>query len=181
MSGDRDQATQTRRANSYRYGSSHQRARHSPVRDIVAQVMQAHVSQPGRLAQAEPEAVDLGHGRAFVFCGEDPAAAARQLLEHGPGRRGQPHGTRSGLAVPQVEVALAVVAPSESQDLPLAATGQQQQPDDRDLPGGNGAAGATPRPGGASPPATGSALGSAGCPHRDCCPRAGTRTPRPGT
>ena len=56
---------------------------------------------------------------------EDPSGPSWKTVKDIPGRGAQPDRSRSRLAVRQIQVSLAVVAPSKGQDFRLAASGQQ--------------------------------------------------------
>ena len=63
-----------------------------------------------------------------------PRIVPIQSVENDPGRLRQPDGAGPGLAVAEKEVTLAVVGPAEGQDLALAASREQEEPDHGDLP-----------------------------------------------
>ena len=104
---------------------------------VVTEIVEAHAAQPGLGANLDPETLQP----AFV---PRPSAARRrehplpcplQPVENVPGGPRQPDGAGPGLAVAEKEMPLAVVGPTERQDLALAASGQQEEPDHGDLPG----------------------------------------------
>ena len=67
----------------------------------VAQVVEPHVGQASRGADASPAAVEglCRHGAVAGGCTEGPLARAGKSVEHGAGDRREPHRPRPGLAV----------------------------------------------------------------------------------
>ena len=102
----------------------------------MAEVVQPDVAQARLGPRRPPEPVQRilveGTGRG----GEDPPASPLQPVQDMPGGRRQPDRSRTRLAVREEQPALAIVDPSQRQDLALAAAGQQQQADDRNPPVG---------------------------------------------
>ena len=101
----------------------------------VAEVVKANAAQPGFGTNRIPEPFDP----AFVprplaaRRREHPPSGSVQPVENVPGGLRQPDGAGPSLAVAKEEVTLAVVGPAERQDLALAASRQQEEPDDGDL------------------------------------------------
>ena len=100
----------------------------------MPQVVEPDVGQAGLGAHLAPEPFQPARvaGSAGPGRGKHPSAPALQRVENLPGRFRQPDGAGSGLGVAQEDMALAVVRPSQRQDLALPAAGQQEKADDRD-------------------------------------------------
>ena len=99
----------------------------------VSAIVKADVAQIRLRPHASPSAVERPHTQAAAGLrrGEDPDCAAGHAVENLTCGRREPDRARSHLAVRQEQLALAVVAPFESDDLALAASGEQQQAYDR--------------------------------------------------
>ena len=107
--------------------------RQRPRRERMPAVVQAHVLQPGALADPDPVPLKIAHAvvppraRDDVGVAVDPGDAR----QHRRGGRRQLHRPRTGLCVgephlPRLDVDL---VPAQIEDLVLAAPGQQQQAD----------------------------------------------------
>ena len=104
----------------------------SQTRIGMTKVVEANVPQPGFVAQPLPQMVQALRRRAgSVPCRKDPGARSGQPVQNRAGGGGQPDRSRSGLAVPQEQVAVAPVLPLQGQDFVSPAAGQDQQPDRR--------------------------------------------------
>ena len=102
----------------------------------VAEIVKANAAQPGFGADLVPKTLQptLVPRPSAARCREHPLSASVQPVENAPGRLRQPDGAGSRLAVAEKEMPLAVGGPAERQDLALAATRQQEEPDHGDLP-----------------------------------------------
>ena len=101
----------------------------------VTEIVEAHAAQPGFGTNRVPEPFEPALvPRPFAARRrEHPLPGPVQPVENVPGRLRQPDGAGPSLAVAEEEVTLAVVGPAERQDLALAASRQQEEPDDGDL------------------------------------------------
>ena len=93
----------------------------------MTQIVQTDVSQVGLVAQLPPEPVQALCRSGSGPSRKDPDSVSGQAVQDRAGGGGQPDGSRSRLAVPQEQVAVAEVLPLKGHDLALAAAGQQQQ------------------------------------------------------
>ena len=105
--------------------------RERPAGEAVAQVVDAHVVEPGPRPHPVPRAGDGGEVRARRLADDDPGVVRhpRDLRQHRVGRGRQRHHARAGLAVAQAKLARGAVhvVPAQRQDLIEPAPGQQQQ------------------------------------------------------
>ena len=112
------------------------RQRHAPGHGLarygMAQVVKAHVFNPGFPARPKPEMEivrerpGLVPGRGKDIC----TFRSRLSRDDGLRRLAQPHRARSRLRVRQPDPVPVDLRPSQPEDFALAAAGQQQQADD---------------------------------------------------
>ena len=91
--------------------------------------MQADIRKTCLRSRPQPEAIEPHVRRQPDFHREDRSGRPRQTVQDIPRRLAEPDRPRPGIAVRQIELAFAVEAPFEGQDLRLAAPGQDKQPD----------------------------------------------------
>ena len=99
------------------------------TRVVMAKIMQANVTQLRLVSQCLPKPVETLCRSGAGSPRKDLGAPSGQAVKNLAGGQGQPDGPRSGLDVPQEEMAVADVPPLQGHDLALAAAGQDQQPD----------------------------------------------------
>ena len=101
----------------------------------VTEIVEAHAAQPGFGANLVPETFQpaLVPRPSAARRREHPLSGPVQPVENVPGRLRQPDGAGPSLGVAEEEMPLAVVGPAERQDLALAASREQEEPDDGDL------------------------------------------------
>ena len=101
----------------------------------MSQVVQAHPSETGALADAIPGVVDVALMRAPFLARKHPwvAGFAGQVLQHLRRRWRQRHHAGPGLRIAQAKLAhLEVhVLPAQTENLVSSAPGQHQQPNGR--------------------------------------------------
>ena len=103
----------------------------------MPEIVEAHAAQPGLGADLVPEPFQpaLVSRPAAARGRKHPLPGPLQPVEDVPGRLRQPGGAGPGLGIAEKKVTLAVVGPAERQDLALAASRQQEKPDNGDLLG----------------------------------------------
>ena len=105
---------------------------HRVARVRVPEIVQAHVLEPGLPAHPVPER-ELGAARVRRAArrGDHERILSPALsFQDPPGLRIQRHRPGSGLGVAQGEDVAPHLGPAQTDDLALAAPGQQQEPDD---------------------------------------------------
>ena len=101
----------------------------------VLEIMKAYIRQAYLDTHVLPEAVEpMNASRLATPSGrKHPDAGTGNVRENLAGGPGQPHGSRSGLAVAKEQMTVTVIGPAQGLDLAFPASRQEQEAHGRDL------------------------------------------------